>query len=47
MIVFPKWTNRLKYGAGLVLAAAPVYAVAFFWYVGSPRTTDVGYAPVQ
>lgn len=47
MIVFPKWTNSLKYLAGAALLVAPVFAVALVWYGGSPKTTDVGYAPIQ
>jgi hypothetical protein len=47
MVVFPKWTNRIKHGAAVVLLGAPVYLVALVWYGGSPFTLEVGYAPVQ
>jgi menaquinone reductase, multiheme cytochrome c subunit len=45
--LFPKWTNSIKYGAAAVLAVFPLYAIALVYYAGSPRTTDVGYAPAQ
>ncbi len=47
MNVFPKWTNRLRIllGAGAVLGGG--YVVSLFAYGASPRTLNVGYAPVQ
>ncbi|MBD3268195.1 cytochrome C [bacterium] len=47
LFTFPKWTNYVKYGAGIVLAVVPLYALAFVYYAGSPKTTDVGYGPKQ
>jgi hypothetical protein len=45
--VFPKWLNRLRplLAAGAVLGGG--YVVALVAYGGSPRTLNVGYAPVQ
>ena len=45
--VFPKWTNQLRQLAGVALAVVPVYGVLLLWYGASPRTTAVGYEPVQ
>jgi hypothetical protein len=44
---FPPWIDRARPLAGALLAVVPVYLVALLYYGGSPRTTDVGYAPVQ
>lgn len=44
---FPRWSNLLRPGIALTLAGAPLYLVTLLYLVGSPRTTDVGYAPRQ
>lgn len=44
---FPRWSNLLRPGIALTLAGAPLYLVTLLYLVGSPRTTDVGYAPKQ
>ncbi|HEY3321898.1 MAG TPA: cytochrome c3 family protein [Planctomycetota bacterium] len=44
---FPKWTNTIRPAVGGVLLIAPVYVVLLVWYGASPKTTAVGYAPVQ
>ncbi len=46
-LIFPRWLDKLKPVLGLVLAVVPAYALAVLYYGGSPRTTDVGYAPDQ
>ncbi len=46
-LIFPRWTNYIPLGlaiAGPVLLGSVVFS---FWYWGSPRFTDVGYAPEQ
>jgi len=45
--VFPKWIDSLRPVIGAVLGLAPLYLGILFYYGGSPRTTDVGYAPEQ
>ncbi len=45
--VFPKWINQVRPLVAGALLIAPVYAVMLVWYGGSPKTTDVGYAPKQ
>jgi hypothetical protein len=45
--VFPKWSNLLLPTALLVGGVAPLYAVFIVAYGFSPKTTDVGYRPVQ
>ena len=44
---FPPWLDRARPIAGALLVFLPVYLVAVAYYGGSPRTTDVGYAPEQ
>src|SRR5262245_65404546 len=44
---FPKWVDDLRPLAAALVLGAPVVLVALVWYGGSPKTTDVGYAPVQ
>ena len=44
---FPEWIDRARPLAGAVLVVVPVYVVGLLYYAGSPRTTDVGYSPVQ
>ncbi len=45
--VFPRWANKTVPLAGVVLGLAPVYLVFLVWYGASPKTTDVGYQPIQ
>ena len=45
--LWPRWIDSLKFVLGAVLLIAPAYATILVWYGGSPKTTDVGYAPVQ
>jgi hypothetical protein len=45
--IFPKWIDRLRPLAGVLLAVVPLYLVGMAYYAGSPETTDVGYSPVQ
>ena len=46
--MFPKWVDRLRdVLLVIVLGVLPVYLVTLVWYGFSPKTTDVGYAPVQ
>jgi menaquinone reductase, multiheme cytochrome c subunit len=44
---FPAWINKLVPLIGLGVALGGGYAGAMLYYVGNPRTTDVGYAPTQ
>lgn len=45
---FPKWVDRLRDVTGaILLGVVPVYLVLLVWYGFSPKTTDVGYQPVQ
>jgi len=46
-VIFPKWLDSLRPVIGAVLGILPVYLLVLFYYGGSPRTTDVGYAPEQ
>ena len=45
--VFPRWSNLLLPSVLLIGAVAPLYVVLLVAYGFSPKTTDVGYAPVQ
>jgi hypothetical protein len=45
--VFPRWANKTRALAGMLLGGAPVYLTFLIWYGASPKTTDVGYEPVQ
>lgn len=45
--VFPKWTNLIRPALAVALAGGPAYLAVVGYYGGSPRTTDVGYAPAQ
>lgn len=45
--VFPKWINQIRPLVGGALLIAPIYAIMLVWYGGSPKTTDLGYAPKQ
>lgn len=46
-LIFPPWIDRARPLAGILLVIVPTYLVALVYYAGSPRTTDVGYAPEQ
>lgn len=45
--VFAKWVDSLRPVVGAALFFVPLYVVALAYLGGSPRTTDVGYQPVQ
>jgi hypothetical protein len=45
--VFPRWANKTRALAGVLLGGAPVYLTFLLWYGASPKATDVGYAPEQ
>ena len=45
--VFPEWSNMLLPAMLLTALVAPLYVVFVVAYGFSPRTTDVGYEPVQ
>jgi hypothetical protein len=45
--VFPRWANKTRALAGMLLGGAPVYLTFLIWYGASPKTTDVGYMPQQ
>ena len=45
--VFPRWANKTRVLAGVILGGAPIYLTFVVWYGASPRTTDVGYQPKQ
>ncbi|HQT94031.1 MAG: cytochrome C [Acidobacteria bacterium 21-70-11] len=45
--VFPKWTNLLRPVLAATLVLVPAYLVVLLAYGASPRTTNVGYRPVQ
>ncbi len=45
--VFPRWANKTRVLAGVILGGAPIYLTFLIWYGASPRTTDVGYMPKQ
>lgn len=45
--IFPRWANKLRLVAGILLGGAPVYLTGFVWYGFSPKTTDIGYQPKQ
>jgi hypothetical protein len=47
LFVFPRWANKTRVLAGVILGAAPIYLTFLVWYGASPRTTDVGYMPKQ
>ncbi|MBI3202685.1 MAG: cytochrome c3 family protein [Polyangiaceae bacterium] len=44
---FPRWANKTRQLAGVVIGVAPVYLTALVWYGFSPKTTDAGYQPKQ
>jgi menaquinone reductase, multiheme cytochrome c subunit len=45
--VFPRWANKTRALAGVLLGGAPLYLTGIVWYGFSPKTTDVGYEPKQ
>jgi len=45
--IFPRWTNKIPLIAALFIIFFALTAIAFVWYFGSPRYTDVGYRPQQ
>jgi hypothetical protein len=45
--VFPRWANKTRALAGVLLGGAPLYLTGLVWYGASPKTTDVGYEPKQ
>ena len=47
LFVFPRWANKTRQMAGVVLGIAPIYLTGLIWYGASPKTTDVGYMPEQ
>ena len=47
MNFFPKWTNGLRALAAAGAVLGGVYVVALFGYGASPKTLNVGFAPVQ
>ena len=46
-LIFPAWLDSLRPVVGAVAGLVPLYLLAILYYGGSPRTTDVGYQPVQ
>jgi len=47
IFVFPKWTWILRPGIAAAAIGGAVYATLIVTFGFSPRTTDVGYAPIQ
>ena len=45
--IFPRWTNALLPSLVVSALVVPLYATLIVAYGFSPRTTDVGYQPVQ
>jgi hypothetical protein len=45
--VFPRWVNLVRPAIVIALLGGPLYLVTLAYMVGSPKTTDVGYAPEQ
>jgi len=46
-LIFPRWANRAPLAIGVGTPLVLVTVVASVWYWGSPKYTDVGYAPKQ
>ncbi|MBN1851094.1 MAG: cytochrome c3 family protein [Pirellulales bacterium] len=42
-----EWIDRVRPVAGAVLALTPIYLITLVYWGGAPRTTDVGYSPLQ
>jgi menaquinone reductase, multiheme cytochrome c subunit len=47
LFVFPRWVNRLRELAAVAAVLVPVWVGLLIAYGFSPRTTAVGYQPVQ
>jgi hypothetical protein len=47
LFVFPRWANKTRNVAGIVLGVAPIYLIGLAYYALAPKTTDVGYMPKQ
>jgi hypothetical protein len=47
IFVFPKWTWILRPGIAVAAIGGAVYVTLIVWLGFSPKTTDVGYAPIQ
>jgi len=45
--IFQKWTNKIPIYIAVSLSFLIIFVVAFIWYYGSPKYTDVGYRPIQ
>ena len=45
--LWPKWVDALKLPIATGAIVVPVYLTVLIAYGGSPKTTDVGYEPVQ
>lgn len=45
--LFPRWTTTVRPALGILGVGVPLYVILLAAYGASPRTTDVGYAPVQ
>ena len=45
--VFPRWTNTLRVVLPVLVAGGAAYAAVIVAFGFSPRTTDVGYQPIQ
>lgn len=44
---FPRWIDRLLPVIPLFAGGGAVYMVVLIWYGASPKTTDIGYQPIQ
>lgn len=47
MFVFPKWFNSIRVVIAVVVVVGGGYAASMFALAASPKTTDVGYQPIQ
>ena len=45
--LLPRWVDRIRPLLAVALALGPLYLIGLAYFVGSPRTTDVGYTPKQ
>ena len=45
--IFPQWTNKTPLFILVFVTVTIIGIIAFFWYFGSPKYTDVGYRPIQ
>lgn len=46
-LIFPRWVDQVVKVIGLLVVVGGGYATALVAYGASPKTTDVGYAPIQ